>query len=147
GQYFNRHETWAEMAKPWVDYIARNSYMLQQGRYFADVAYFFGEEAPLTGLYIDTPVKDAPRTYAYDYVNPDGVMNRLKVDGGDLGADSGARYRVLYRGGSSQRMTLAMLKRIETLASQGATVVGAKPLGSPGLGDDKAAFDALTAKL
>ncbi|HEX7743546.1 MAG TPA: glycosyl hydrolase, partial [Sphingobium sp.] len=29
GQYFNRHESWAEMAKPWVDYMARNSYLLQ----------------------------------------------------------------------------------------------------------------------
>ena len=29
GQYFNRHESWAEMAKPWVDYIARNSWLLQ----------------------------------------------------------------------------------------------------------------------
>ena len=43
GQYFNRHETWAEMAKPWVDYMARNALMLQQGRNVADVAYFHGE--------------------------------------------------------------------------------------------------------
>ena len=46
GQYFNRHESWAEMARPWVDYMARNSLMLQQGRNHADVAYFYGEEAP-----------------------------------------------------------------------------------------------------
>ena len=25
GQYFNRNETWAEMARPWVDYMARNA--------------------------------------------------------------------------------------------------------------------------
>jgi hypothetical protein len=30
GQYFNRHETWAEMARPWIDYIARNSYRLPE---------------------------------------------------------------------------------------------------------------------
>jgi hypothetical protein len=51
GQYFNRNESWAELAKPWVDYIARSSLLLQQGRNVADVAYFHGEEAPLTGLY------------------------------------------------------------------------------------------------
>ena len=50
GQYFNRHDAWAEMAKPWVDYLSRNSFMLQQGRNAADVAYFYGEEAPLTTL-------------------------------------------------------------------------------------------------
>jgi hypothetical protein len=29
--------------------MARNSLLLQQGRNVADVAYFYGEEAPLTG--------------------------------------------------------------------------------------------------
>ncbi len=43
GQYFNRHETWAEQAGPWITYIARNAYMLQQGKFAADVAYFYGE--------------------------------------------------------------------------------------------------------
>jgi hypothetical protein len=47
GQYFNRNETWAGMARPWVDYMARSSWLLQQGRFYADVAYFYGEEAPL----------------------------------------------------------------------------------------------------
>src|SRR5581483_8302779 len=50
GQFFNRHESWAELARPWIDYIARNAYLLQQGRNVADVAYFYGEEAPLTAL-------------------------------------------------------------------------------------------------
>jgi hypothetical protein len=49
GQYFNRHEAWAELARPWVDYLARNAYMLQQGRHVADVGYSYGQEAPLTG--------------------------------------------------------------------------------------------------
>ncbi len=59
GQYFARHDTWAEMARPWIDYIARNSFLLQQGCNVADIAYFYGEEAPLTGLYRDQPVADA----------------------------------------------------------------------------------------
>ena len=31
GQWFTRHETWAEQAKPWTTYLARSCYMLQQG--------------------------------------------------------------------------------------------------------------------
>jgi hypothetical protein len=31
GQFFNRHEAWAPLAKAWVDYLARNALMLQQG--------------------------------------------------------------------------------------------------------------------
>ena len=147
GQYFNRHETWAEMAKPWIDYIARNAFILQQGRNVADVAYFFGEEAPLTSLYNAAPVADAPRRYAYDFVNPDAVMNRLSVLDGDLMTPGGARYRLLYLGGSSRRMTLPMLRRVAELAEAGATVVGAAPEGSPALGDDPAAYRALVTRL
>ncbi len=33
GLWFNRNETWAEEAGPWVTYLARCSYLLQQGHY------------------------------------------------------------------------------------------------------------------
>lgn len=141
GQYFNRNETWADMARPWVDYIARSSWMLQQGRFYADVAYFYGEEAPLVALYKRGQPKDAPRYHAYDFVNAD-ALQQLSVKNGDLVAASGARYRVLYLGGSSGRMTLATLKRLHALASQGATIVGVAPVSSPGLADDPDVFAA-----
>ena len=149
GQYFNRHDSWAEMARPWVDYIARNSLLLQQGRNVADVAYFYGEEAPLTGLYGDTPVADAPRQNAYDFVNADALMGALRNDGADLASVGGARYRVLYLGGSSRRMTLATLRRIAALVDGGATVVGMAPEASPSEADagSQAEYDALVAKL
>jgi alpha-L-rhamnosidase len=147
GQYFTRHETWAEMAKPWVDYLSRNSFMLQQGRNFADVAYFYGEEAPLTGLYSDQPVADAPTRYAYDFVNADVLLNLLQVSDGELYASSGARYKVLYLGGTTQHLTLAVLQRIAALAEAGATIVGLAPQSSPSLNDDKTAFDKLVQRL
>jgi hypothetical protein len=147
GQFFNRHETWAEMARPWIDYISRNSLMLQQGRYFADVAYFYGEEGPLTGLYEHKPVADAPVHYGYDFVNSDALLGLLSVDGGDLVAKSGARYRVLYLGGSSRRMSLLVLRRIAALAEAGATIVGWAPGGSPALGDDGDDYTALVRRL
>ncbi|HEX7858526.1 MAG TPA: glycosyl hydrolase [Sphingobium sp.] len=147
GQYFNRHESWAEMAKPWVDYMARNALMLQQGRNVADVAYFFGEEAPLTSLYGDKPVADAPRSVAYDFINADALTNVLTNDGDALVTPGGARYRFLYLGGSSKRMTLPVLKRIAALVESGATVVGSKPEGNPSLGGDAADYAALVAKL
>jgi hypothetical protein len=147
GQFFNRHETWAEMARPWIDYISRNSFMLQQGRYFADVAYFYGEEGPLTGLYEHKPVADAPAHYGYDFVGADALLRLLSVEDGDLTAKSGARYRVLYLGGSSRRMSLLVLRRIAALAEAGATIVGRAPGGSPALGDDADEYAALVRRL
>jgi len=147
GQYFNRHETWAEMAKPWVDYLARNGYMLQQGRHYADVAYFYGEEAPLTGLYGQQPITDAPARYGYDFVSADALLNQLAVEGAEIVAKGGARYRVLYLGGSSHRMTLGTLRQVASFAEAGATIVGVSPASSPSLNHDQAAFDTLVRKL
>lgn len=147
GQYFNRHESWAELARPWIDYIARSSYLLQQGVNVADVAYFYGEEAPLAGLYKEQVAADLPLRYAYDFVNCDALMNLLTVDNGDLVAKSGARYKVLYLGGSSRFMTLPTLRHVAQLVQAGATVVGNAPQASPSLKDDKAEFVTIVDKL
>ncbi|MEO6092075.1 MAG: glycosyl hydrolase [Novosphingobium sp.] len=147
GQYFNRQESWAEMAKPWIDYMARNSLMLQQGRNVADIAYFYGEEAPITGLYGEHPIADAPRRYAYDFVNADVLAGALTNDGPDLVATGGARYRALYLGGQSRQMTLPMLRRLAALVEAGATVIGPRPEGDPGLGGNAAEWSSLVAKL
>jgi hypothetical protein len=147
GQYFNRHESWAEMAKPWVDYISRNAYLLQQGRNVADVAYFYGEEGPIIALYKTSQPSDAPTHYAYDYVNANALAGALTVDGHDLVASGGARYKVLYLGGSSSRMTVGVLKRLAELAEAGATIVGTAPQSSPSLKDDPAQFASLVKQL
>ena len=147
GQYFNRHESWAEMAGPWVDYMARNALMLQQGRNHADVAYFYGEEGPLTGLYGEKSVTDAPKSYAYDFINADALTSALTNDGAELASPGGARYRALFLGGSSRKMTLAALRRIAALADGGATVIGMKPEGTPSLADEAAEYSALLTKL
>lgn len=138
GQYFNRNEAWAELARPWMDYIARNSLMLQQGRNVADLAYFYGEEAPLTGLYSERAVPDLPSSYGYDFVNSDALHEAIINDGNDLVTPGGARYRALYLGGSSQMMTLATLRRLHLLVEGGATVIGQRPVADPSLsGDDR----------
>jgi hypothetical protein len=50
GQWFTRNETWAEQAAPWIRYLARSSFMLQQGRFLADVAYYYGEDSNVSAL-------------------------------------------------------------------------------------------------
>ena len=147
GQYFNRHEAWGEMAKPWVDYIARNSLMLQQGRNVADVAYFYGEEAPLTALFENKPMTDAPKTHGFDFVNPEALAGALSNDGADLSTPGGARYRAIYLDGSSRKMTLGTLRRLAALVEGGATVIGLAPEGSPSLADDATEYRALVGTL
>lgn len=147
GQFFNRHEAWAELARPWVDYMARSSLLLQAGRNVADVAYFYGEEGPLTALYGRKPIGDAPKAHAYDFINRDALFDAIEVQDGEIVAKGGARYKAIQLGGSSRRMTVATLRRLAALVEGGATVVGHAPESSPALADGKADFAALVAKL
>ncbi|WP_317928454.1 glycosyl hydrolase [Halioxenophilus sp. WMMB6] len=143
GQYFNRLETWADYAQPWVSYITRNSYLLRQGHFAADVAYFYGEEAPLTALYNDQPPDDVPLNNGFDYVNADVIIHELQLDGSELITNGGARYKTLFLGGSSQTMTLPVLEKLAALVRGGGQVIGRQPMGSPSLEDDPEAFQKL----
>jgi hypothetical protein len=147
GQYFNRNETWAGMARPWVDYIARSAYLLQQGRNVADIGYIYGEEAPLVTLYHTHVPADAPIHYAYDFVSADALTDQLSVDNGEVVSKGGARYKALYLGGTSAHMTLPTLKKLADLAQQGATLIGKAPISDPSLADDPSVFSNLVAKL
>ena len=147
GQYFNRMESWAGMARPWVDYIARSALLLQHGRNVADVAYFHGEEAPLTSLYGEHPVADAPVRYAYDFLSFDALTALLTNDGAEVVTPAGARYRAIELGGTSRMMTLPALRKLAALVEGGALVVGNAPVADPSLGTDKAEFAGLVAKL
>jgi len=147
GLWFNRNNTWADEARPWISYLARCSWMLQQGHYVADVAYFYGEEGPLTAVFGWKPIADAPEGYAFDFVNSDVVLHELSVKDGRLVTPGGTSYRILYLGGRSQRMTLPVLKKIRDLVVQGAVVVGNRPTDSPSLADDQGEFQHIANQL
>jgi hypothetical protein len=134
GTHINRNITWAEHAEPFMTYLARNSFMLQQGLFVADLAYLLNEGAPSTmpiwgaGL---TP--EPPEGYDYDYVNADVLINRMSVNqDGQLVLPDGMSYRVLVLP-EINRMTVPVLYKIRELVKGGATVVGPKPLKSPSL--------------
>ena len=140
GLWFNRNETWAEEAGPWVTYLARCSYLLQQGHFYGDVAYFYGEEGPLTAVFGWKGQHDAPEGYGFDFVNSDVVLHQLSFKDGRLVTPGGTSYRILYLGGRSQRMTLPVLQQLKKLVAQGAVIVGNKPADSPSLADDENEF-------
>ena len=148
GQHFNRDETWAEQAKAWVSYLTRSSFLLQQGHDVADIAYFYGEEAPITALFRDgSPPPAVPAGYSFDFINADALEHQLTVTNGRLTTASGASYALIYLGGSSQMMTLATARRLQSLVRSGAILVGKKPEGSPSLADDEAAVRAVLDEL
>lgn len=140
GQYFNRHETWAEMAGAWVDYMSRTSYMLQSGIYHADVAVFTGEDMPVSAQFATSVPAELPRRNGYDFVNAAMLSDALRVQHGQIVSQGGTSYRALYLGKHARWMTLPTLRRIADLAQAGATIIGKRPEGTPSLADNADAF-------
>ncbi len=139
GQWFTRHETWAELALPWTTYLSRSSFLLQQGTFAADVLYYYGEDSNITALF-GTKLPDIPAGYGYDFINADALKNMLTVTAGRITTASGMNYRLLALDPNSRQMSLPVLRKIRDLVRAGAVVVGTKPTGSPSLADDDAEF-------
>jgi hypothetical protein len=142
GQWFSRKETWAEQAGPWIDYLARSSHLLQQGKFVADIAYFYGEDDNITALF-GKKMPEIPAGYAYDFVNADALVNQLAARDGRLVTPSGMSYRVLVVDPAVTRMTLPVLRKLDALSKAGVTILGSRPTDSPSLADDPATVQRL----
>jgi len=139
GQWFNRNETWADEAAPWITYLARSSFLLQQGRFAADILYFYGEDSNLTAIFGEKS-PPIPSGYAFDYINADALIHELNAHPGIITTHSGMTYRVLALDPRSQHMSLPVLAAIAQLVEDGAIVIDAKPTDDPSLADDPAHF-------
>ena len=146
GQWFNRNETWAEQAGPWIDYLASCSYLLQQGHFAADVIYFYGEDSNLTALF-NAKAPNMPAGYGFDYINADGLIHDLNVTDGRITTKSGMNYKVLALDPYSKHMSLPVLRAIHKLVQQGAVVAGEKPTDTPSLADNAEEFKKLSDEL
>ena len=146
GQWFTRHETWAEQAEPWITYLSRSSFMLQQGEFVADIVYYYGEDNNITALF-GNKLPDIPDSTNYDFINSDALVNLLSVKENRIIAPSGMNYTLLALDANSRYMPLTVLKKIRSLVEEGAIVAGTKPIRSPGLSDDPSEFQSIVNQL
>jgi len=146
GQWFTRHETWAEQARSWTDYLSRSCFMLQQGKFVADVVWFYGEDNNITFLF-KKKLPDVPEGYNYDFINADALINQLSVKDGLLTTPGGMRYRVLALDSNSVRMSLPVLRKIRELVQNGAVIWGPQPTVDPSLTGNPEEFSKIVNQL
>jgi hypothetical protein len=106
--------------------------MLQQGNFVADIAYYLGEGIPSSVPYWKKIKPEPPQGYDFDFLGTDILLDDAVVNDGKIMLKSGMSYQVLVLPEINE-MTLPVLKKIKELVSQGATVVGPKPIKSPSL--------------
>lgn len=131
GTHINRNVTWWPKVKPFVDYLSRSSYLLQQGQFVGDALFYYGD-----GGYKFVPPR-APQPglgagYDYDFTNSDAILNRLAVRDGRFVLPDGTNYAVLVWPDEPDAHP-AVLEKVEQLAAAGGTIIGPKPRHAGGL--------------
>ncbi|MCQ2181212.1 MAG: glycoside hydrolase family 2 [Bacteroidales bacterium] len=122
GQWFNRHDTWSHEAKVWTDYLARSSWMLQQGKGCSDIAYYYGESTNITARFkLDYP--QVPFGYNFDFVSRDILLNVLKTRDGKLVTDTGMEYSVLVIDNEIRYFSDEVRARLDEIRAAGIPVV------------------------
>jgi hypothetical protein len=133
GSHLTPNLTWWPKAKPFIDYLSRCSFMLQQGLFVADVCYYYGDQG-----FNFVPAKniDPSLGYGYDYdvTNAEVILTRMSVKDGRFTLSDGMQYELLVLP-DRKDMNLQVLKKIKELVQAGGTVVGPKPTQSNGLTD------------
>jgi len=131
GTIMNENRIWWPMTKPWMDYLGRCSFMLQQGNFVGDVLFYYGDSAPnfVPAKHI---IPGLGYGYDYDVINSDVLLNNLFVSKGKLKLPHGQEYEILVLPDAAT-IQPEILHKINNLVLSGATVVGPKPLRSHGL--------------
>ncbi|MCW1401928.1 glycosyl hydrolase [Novosphingobium sp. MW5] len=135
GQHFTRNETWAELAGGWTDYLARTSFLLQQGEPVADIAVFTGEEgAAGAALGFKRPVG-----FDYDLIDRE-TMQAMRVLKGALATPKGRTYRAVMLPASVRTLSIRTLEKLLAFRRAGGSVLGQAPDAPAGLADNPSRF-------
>ena len=126
GAHFNPNTTWWTKSGPFLAYLNRCQFLLQQGRFVADACYYYGDHVPnFTQLKRTDPARVLPG-YDYDVVTEEVILQRMTVREGRLVLPDGMSYRVLVLP-ERPGLSLAVLRKLRDLVQAGATVIGPKP--------------------
>jgi len=131
GSHLTPNLTWWPKSKPFIDYLSRCSFMLQQGLFVADVCYYYGDQ----GFNFVPPKHINPSLgygYDYDVTNPEVILTRMSIENGRFTLPDGMQYELLVLP-ERKDIDLQVLKKIKELVQAGGTVVGPKPTQSNGL--------------
>lgn len=127
----NPTATWWEQSKPFMDYTSRCSYLLAQGKFVGDVAYYYGDGAPkffptLQGDSLRPMIADLNAGYDFDVVNTDVILNRMDAKDGKLVMPDGLNYNLLVLP-NIEDIPESVIQKVEKLIAAGVNVLVQNP--------------------
>jgi hypothetical protein len=148
GTHLNPNVTWWKQSKDFISYLDRNSYMLQQGLFVADVLYYYGDDVP-NFVFLKEDFPELNMGYDWDKCSKDVILNRTSVKDKKIVLPDGMSYHVLVIA-PEKAIDLKVLRKLEQLVSDGMTLIGPRPKEVTGLSDfpqSDQELNAITTKL
>jgi hypothetical protein len=143
--HINPRLTWWEQSAPFFDYMHRTQMVVQEGKFIADVLYYYGDHVPNVFPYKHSDPAGVLPGFDYD-VTDETVFLQLKMEDGKIVVPGGVKYRILVLPDHNV-LSLAVLEKIDELLQQGAIIIGNKPESSVSLvggAEAQKTFDELT---
>ena len=125
GTHINPQVTWWEKSGALIDYIRRVQMLVQNGKFVADVLYYYGDHVPNVFPFKEWDPAGAMPGFDYD-VADETVFTQLKVKNRKIVVPGGITYQVLVLP-DHRILSLTVLEKIKELLEQGAHVIGYKP--------------------
>lgn len=125
GTHVNPQVTWWNESGAFIDYMHRTQFVVQNGKFVADVLYYYGDHVP--NVFSNKHADPAGALPGFDYdVTDETILLQLKVKNGKIIVPGGIEYRVLVLP-NHRVLSLDALKKVESILSHGAEVIGDKP--------------------
>jgi hypothetical protein len=125
GTHVNPQVTWWNQSGAFIDYMHRTQSVVQEGKFVADVLYYYGDHVPNVFPFKHSDPAGVLPGFDYD-VTDETIFLQLKVEDGNLMVPGGVKYRILVLP-DHRVLSMAVLEKTEELLQQGATVIGYKP--------------------
>ncbi len=127
GADINPAATWWQQSKPFMDYMSRCSYLLSQGKFVSDVAYYYGDGAPkffpeLQGDSLRPMIEGLSAGYDFDVVNTDVILNRMESKDGKIVFPDELKYQLLVLP-NIEDIPDVVIEKVEKLIEAGANVL------------------------
>jgi alpha-L-rhamnosidase len=132
GTHMNPNVTWWSKSGPFISYLNRCQFMLQQGLFVADALYYYGDHVPNFAQLRRSDPAHVGAGYDYDVITEDAILTRLGVKDGKLVLPDGMTYRVLVLP-DREIISLPVLMKVQQLLVEGATVIMPRPQKASGL--------------
>jgi hypothetical protein len=149
GSHIERTATWWEPGRAWFGYLSRCQFLLQEGRFVADLCLLDNEDYLACHVGMESLggtgpmiIAGLPAGYDFDLCGRDRLLAGMQFKDGFF--ELITRPAKWWRGGTAMRyrflalpdslaLTLPVVKKVRELVAAGGTVIGPKPRFSPTL--------------